>query len=113
MLQERLASMQCMLQGMAKGRALPTAFVTFKDTFTSTVAATSMMHHDLRHWTTRQAPSPRVYPVATLSTLVHCSTVGQKLNPVALCFLTKCDQSQPKIGCLELLVCLLHRLHCS
>lgn len=57
--------MQWVLQGTAKGKVLPTAFVTFKDTFTSTIAATSMMHHDLRHWTTRQAPSPRVHPVAT------------------------------------------------
>ena len=54
--------MAYLLQGNAKGKALPTAFVTFKDTFTSTVAATSMMHHDLRHWSTRQAPSPRVKP---------------------------------------------------
>ncbi|KAL3133713.1 hypothetical protein ABBQ32_008207 [Trebouxia sp. C0010 RCD-2024] len=46
-------------QGAAKSKALPTAFVTFKDTFTTTVAATSMMHHDLRHWSTRAAPSPR------------------------------------------------------
>ena len=64
--------MQCMLQGLAKGKALPTAFVTFKDTFTSTVAATSMMHHDLRHWTTRQAPSPRVHTIATLLPLSIC-----------------------------------------
>ena len=48
------------LQGEAKSKALPTAFVTFNDTFTTTVAATSMMHHDLRHWSTRAAPAPRV-----------------------------------------------------
>ena len=54
------------VQGTAKSKALPTAFVTFKDTFTTTVAATSMMHHDLRHWSTRAAPSPRVHPLCTL-----------------------------------------------
>jgi len=47
-------------QGKAKDKALSTAFVTFKDTFTTTIAATSMMHHDLRHWSTREAPAPRV-----------------------------------------------------
>ncbi|DBA75042.1 hypothetical protein WJX77_009599 [Trebouxia sp. C0004] len=46
-------------QGKAKDKALSTAFVTFKDTFTTTIAATSMMHHDLRHWSTREAPAPR------------------------------------------------------
>lgn len=48
------------LQGKAKGKALSTAFVTFKDTFTTTTAATSMMHHDQRYWNTRAAPAPKV-----------------------------------------------------
>ena len=50
------------MQGKAKNKVQSAAFVTFKDTFTTTIAATSMMHHDRRHWTTKAAPSPRLSP---------------------------------------------------
>lgn len=53
------------LQGKAKGKALSTAFVTFKDTFTTTTASTSMMHHDQRYWNTRAAPAPKVSPIGS------------------------------------------------
>jgi hypothetical protein len=69
-------------QGKAKDKALSTAFVTFKDTFATTIAATSMMHHDLRHWSTREAPAPRV----CIPAWDFCDSFGfQGLLPYVTC----------------------------
>eukprot|EP00891_Asterochloris_glomerata_P009705 jgi/Astpho2/9705/Aster-03695 len=46
-------------QEAARKKPIPTAFVTFNDHRTQTVASTSMMHHDQRYWTTSAAPTPK------------------------------------------------------
>lgn len=48
------------MQEAARKKPIPTAFVTFNDHRTQTVASTSMMHHDQRYWTTSAAPTPKV-----------------------------------------------------
>ncbi|KAK9864573.1 hypothetical protein WJX84_004373 [Apatococcus fuscideae] len=55
-------------QPVARGQAMPTAFVTFKRRREQVVASTAMQHHDQRFWKISAAPAPNdiIWPNLTL-----------------------------------------------
>ena len=64
------------MQEAARKKPIPTAFVTFNDHRTQTVASTSMMHHDQRYWTTSAAPTPKVRSNLPTSPCRGCTKSG-------------------------------------